>query len=338
MQWPSIALIGCGAAAVSYYIPALKKIPSLWPNIYLVDRDLTRAKLLSEELKGSKCADDHFQVLDKIQGAIVATPHFLHYPVAMGCLSRHVHVFCEKPLAVSSAELHKMIEEASRNGVTLSSNNTRRMFPNFRLIKQMISSGELGTVQVIDMVQGEKFGWQSFTGFYIDPAISSKGVLLDIGAHVLDLLCWWLAEKPQVVEYHDDSFGGPESVALIQARLRECRIRVKLNRLSDIRSYYVLHGTKGTMECNPDEWDSIRWTPKGGSAVEVSLPNQERTYKEFVGTLVENFIRVTQGKDFPIIGGKDVCPSIELIDECYNGRRRFNLPWLEHCQVELHVN
>ena len=68
----------------------------------------------------------------------------------------------------------------------------------------------------------------------------------------------------------------------------------------------------------------------------MTFPSQERTYKEFVGTLFDNFLAVIGGKEKPLIQGTDVCPSIELIDECYSKRQRFNLPWVERLRVALH--
>lgn len=337
MAVPAIALIGCGAAATSYYIPALRKLPQICKELYLVDRDAARAQLLAQELGVYRYAGDHAHIVDKVQGVIVAVPHFLHYPIAMDCLSRRVHVFCEKPVAVNGFELHSMIGEATRNGVTLEVNNTRRMFPNFKHIKQMISSGQLGTLQSIRMVQGEKFGWQSLTGFYVDPTLSSKGVLLDLGAHLLDLVCWWLEEKPQLIQFLDDSFGGPESVAHVTAKVRGCQIDIRLNRLADIKSSYVFHGTEGTVECNPDDWTSLQWIPKADRANELIFATPERTYREFVGTLIENFIGVIEGKEQPLIQGMDVCHSIELIDECYSKRQRLPLPWVENMQM-IHAN
>jgi predicted dehydrogenase len=336
MSGPSIALIGCGAATTSYYIPALKKLPEICKHLILVDSNLARAKAVGEELGSSRFTNNYAEILDRVQGVIIAVPHFLHYSISMDCLRRRVHVFCEKPVAVTGGELRSMIDEAACNGVALCVNNTRRMFPNFRHIKQMLASGELGMLQTLRMLQGEKFGWQSLTGFYVDPTISSKGVLLDLGAHLLDLACWWLGEKPQIVQFQDDSFGGPESVAYVRAKTRDCRLDIKLNRLSDIKSYYAFQGTKGVVECNPDDWGMLKWTPKGGRTTEMTFPSQERTYKEFVGTLVDNFLAVIEGKEKPLIQGTDVCPSIELIDECYSKRQRFSLPWVENVRVALH--
>lgn len=338
MSRPSLALIGCGAAATSYYIPALRKLPHICKELYLVDSDMARAKFLAQELGVPRYTSNHEEIVDKVQGVIIAVPHFLHYPIAMSCLSRRVHVFCEKPVAVTGAELRNMMKEADKNGVTLSVNNTRRMFPNFQHIKQMLAAGELGVVHSIQMLQGEKFGWQSLTGFYIDPSVSSKGVLLDLGAHIIDLLCWWLEGKPDLVEFHDDSFGGPESVAYVKARANDCQIGIKLNRLTDVRSYYSFQGSRGTIECNPDDWSSLKWTTSDRKVTEMIFPSRERTYKEFVGTLVKNFIAVVEGKENPLIQAKDVCHSIELIDECYSKRQRFSLPWVENIQCVTNDN
>lgn len=326
MKNMKIALIGCGAAAKRYYLPALKKFPSVSENLYLVDKNPDLAADLSRELGGGHITADYHDIIGKVQGAIIVVPHFLHYSVAMDFLNAGVHVLCEKPLAESAHEVHSMNKAAEEHGVALCVNNTRRMFPSFRAVKETLCSGRIGRLKSLTFVEGNTFEWQSQTGFYVDPRISSKGVLFDVGAHVLDLVCWWLGKKPGLIRYQDDSFGGPESVASIEAESEGCSVNVLLNRLNVLDNRFCLVGESGTIEGQLFEWQNVEIKLPSGKTVREKTGPVVKTYPEFVVPVVGNFLNVVQGKEKPLISGCDVQDSIALIDECYENRTRFHMP------------
>ncbi|MDT8273340.1 MAG: Gfo/Idh/MocA family oxidoreductase, partial [Desulfomonilia bacterium] len=183
-----IALIGCGAAALRYYVPAFKKYRKDLGKIYLVDIDTGNAGLIGDALGWGEISREYTDVLQDSDGAIILLPNHLHHSVALDCLNAGVHVLCEKPLAVLPDQARDMVEAAEKNHVSLCVNNTRRMIPNFQAVKDAIQSGELGRLLEIEYTEGSPFGWPSSTGFYVNPKVSSKGILLDLGSHVIDTL------------------------------------------------------------------------------------------------------------------------------------------------------
>ena len=46
--------------------------------------------------------------------------------------------------------------------------------------------------------------------------------------------------------------------------------------------------------------------------------------------IMENFLAVIAGDEAPLVAGRDVVPSIGLIEECYARRRRFPMPWQDY--------
>jgi len=330
-----LALVGCGAAARRYYVPALQTLSRLGDRLYLVDNNVERASRLAAELGTPHYADTHEAILDKVQGVIVATPHFLHYPVALDCLKHGIHVLCEKPLAETPGQVLGLIAEADRRGVTISVNNTRRLFPSFRQVHQWVSRGDLGNVHSIHILEAQKFDWESATGFYVNPWISAKGVVLDLGSHVFDLVCWWLGGKPDLISYEDDSFGGPESLARLRGRRGVCHIDITLNRLVDLEPRYVITGEKGTLECHPDDWKMLTRISPAGRVQATRIATTPRTYPGFVTRLVHNFIGIIAHNERPLVPASEVLPSIELIDECYRRRARFSMPWYQDLEALL---
>ena len=71
------------------------------------------------------------------------------------------------------------------------------MFPSFIEAKKLIDQGYIGRLKSIDYFEGATFGWQSLTGFYVNPSITSKGIMMDLGPHVIDTICWLIGQKPK---------------------------------------------------------------------------------------------------------------------------------------------
>lgn len=335
MTRPSLGLIGCGAAAERYYVPILRKHPGLCRDLYLVDRNINQANKLRGQIGTASLAQDHREILGKVQGAIICVPHHMHYAISMDFLRAGCHVLCEKPLAESGREARELVFEAEKNGVTIAVNNTRRMFPSSQKVKEMVWSGQIGQLRSIRYFEAMAFGWESATGFYVNPRISSKGVLLDVGPHILDLICWWLQGRPKVISYQDDSFGGPESVAHLTARHAGCEIDVTINRLYDLPSGYKLEGDTGSLEGEVYGWNYLTFRAKSGVVRKIKLKAEQKLYADFVKPIFLNFLDVIANGATPLIPGAAVLPSIEWIEACYQIRSRFDLPWYQSLEAAL---
>jgi predicted dehydrogenase/nucleoside-diphosphate-sugar epimerase len=324
-----IAIIGCGAATKRYYVPILKHYKALLSKICLVDLDLSQAASLKKELGDGSIFCDYKDLLGRVAGAIVVLPPFMHYRVAKDFLASGAHVLCEKPLAAFSHEVADLEECAKVNNVTLSVNNTRRMFPNLSAIRDLLRNGAVGKLRSISYQEGNTFAWPSNTGFYVDPSVSSKGVVLDIGPHALDTICWWLDDKPVIDRCQDDSFGGPESVARIEGSCKECQISIFLNRLNDIPCEFEITGSKGSIKGDVFNWSHFQLTNRSGKVETRKIPNSIKNYPGFVEPVLKNFVEVVKGNANPLIRGNDVIDSIALIEAYYQKRRRFDLPWYD---------
>jgi len=329
-----LGLIGCGAAARTYYVPSALGRPGLASRIVAIDRNGDAARAVAQELGSRDAATDYREVLDRVHGVIVAVPHTLHHEIALAAVRRGVHVLCEKPLAETAMEVRSLIDEANRTGVSVLVNNTRRMYPTFQAAKRLLSEGAIGRLRALRIREGERFGWNSATGFYVDPRVGVKGVVLDLGAHVLDLVCWLAGGTPTLESCEDDSFGGPESLAVIRARYDGCEIDVLLNRLVDLEPRFTLVGESGAIECHPWEWKSLRVSRSGRTRV-VKPRVASNTYPELVGELLDNFLDVIAGGAAPLIPAADVLPSIATIEQYYRQRRRMPMPWYDALEVRL---
>ena len=333
---PTIALIGCGAIADFFYIPALEKRPDLRSRLVVVDRDAGRADAVRQRLGAAAAFTDHREVLDRIRGAIIATPHHLHTPLTLDFVQSGVHVLSEKPLSETPEGVDQVVVAARENGVQVSVNHTRRLFSSFQEVQRLVSSGAIGELQRVDYVLGEPFGWPAETNTYFGQAAGGRGVLFDTGAHIVDLVCWFMGGEPELMSYEDDSFGGTEAVAKLDLRRGSAKAHVHLSWLSKLRNTYRLIGTDGALEGRVYEWSSYTRRDRNGKGRSVKT-DRTRDFTHFADKLLDNFVAVIEEREAPIVSAGEVRPAISVIDQCYRNRRLMDLPWFDACTRLAHV-
>jgi predicted dehydrogenase len=325
---PVIALIGCGAITEILHLPALALHPEVMANAICVDPNLGRATAMSTKFGAARAASRYQDVIGDIDGAIVAVPPGLHYPVTMDLLAANVHVLCEKPLTESGGQARVLVAKASEVGVGLCVNNYRRLYPSSTKVRDLITSGELGRVRRLEFSWGELFDWPAATGAYFGAA-AGRGVLADKGAHVLDLICWWLGGKPEVVSYEDDSMGGTEAVATLHFRKDECEGVVEMSWLSKYPNTFEVEGDRATVSGKVYDWNTLHLKRGLGRAQKLRLPSAAKVPQDVGRILLDNFLDVVGGRATPVVAGSDVLPSIELLDDCYSRRKRLPMPWYD---------
>jgi predicted dehydrogenase len=123
------------------------------------------------------------------------TPDPVHYPTTMPLLAAGKHVLCEKPLATSHADAMAMADAAVQAGVVNMVNLTYRNVAGLQQAAKMVAAGEIGTVRHFEasylqswLTQPAWGEWreQSQWLWRLSSAHGSKGVLGDVGIHILD--------------------------------------------------------------------------------------------------------------------------------------------------------
>ncbi|MDR1599557.1 MAG: Gfo/Idh/MocA family oxidoreductase [Oscillospiraceae bacterium] len=125
-------------------------------------------------------------------------PTYLHSPAAVKALDRGLHVFCEKPMALTPELCQAMIDARDRSGKLLMIGQCLRFWPAYEKLKEIIDNGSLGkpTAGYYARFGGTPQG--SFEDWYLDES-RSGGCLLDQHIHDVDMVNWL--------------FGLPESVS-----------------------------------------------------------------------------------------------------------------------------
>jgi predicted dehydrogenase len=324
---PRLALIGCGAIAEAYYLPALTHCPGILERSVLVDSNLARAEQMAARFGVREIQPDYRSVIQDIDGAIVAAPTHLHYPIVHDLLSAGKPVLCEKPLAESASQARTLVERADQVGTALAVNYLQRLIPSFSRVKEFLTSGVIGEVRTIDYQVGEEFDWPTSSGFYFNSPLTARGVLRDRGAHVMDHICWWLGRKPQVVSSQNDSFGGSEALAIIRFTAGACEGTVRLSWLGSFPCRYFLACEGGTIHGEIYDYRGFFIQDVKGRVRRVEARAKENTKPKIALKVIQNFIEVVCRGENPLISGGEVLDSLHFIDECYAAGTRLEMPW-----------
>src|SRR5262249_40563923 len=109
-----VAVVGCGAITRGFHLPVLAGHDGVKVTA-LVDRDVARAGERAKTYGIGKVLADSAQLPAELaDAALVATPPFHHAPCCLDLAGKGIHLFVEKPMAISAAEARAMAEAASK--------------------------------------------------------------------------------------------------------------------------------------------------------------------------------------------------------------------------------
>jgi predicted dehydrogenase len=81
-----------------------------------------------------------------IDAVVLVTPNSVHAAQTIAAAENGKHVFCEKPFALTGADAAAAVQACEKAGVTLAVGYNRRFHPEISRLRDMIRSGELGTI------------------------------------------------------------------------------------------------------------------------------------------------------------------------------------------------
>jgi predicted dehydrogenase len=141
---------------------------------------------------------------------VIITPHNTHAALAIECLNAGRHVVCEKPLAITTAEVDAMIKAAKKSGVMLSTYHNRhwdgRILQAVELVKKR---NVIGDVFRIECHMG---GYSKPGDWWRTSRSISGGVLYDWGVHLLEYSLQLIdAPVGEVSGFAHEGFWAPQT-------------------------------------------------------------------------------------------------------------------------------
>jgi predicted dehydrogenase len=326
------AVVGCGAIAEAYFLPVLTTRHDLCSTLSIIDSNPERLQALSNQFGIEAIASSLDQVLDGIDAAVIATPHDTHFQLGKTLIAAGKHVLCEKPLTTTPEDATEMVEAAERANVVLMTNNWRRNCAAFRDIKCIIEAGSLGRPIAASWIEGYKFVWPTKSGFYFTQRprnnMPPPGILLDVGSHVVDLLCWWLGSDPKLVECRTDSFGGPEARVTLVLDFAGMKAQTDLSYYQKLTNKYRIQFELGCITGVSGEEHRFTLSRYGSKPTIMRATRGRISYVGHAMQMITNFVGAIRGANQPLVTGRDVLPSIRAISEAYRHAQGFDAPWL----------
>ncbi len=125
-----------------------------------------------------------------IDGVVIATPSAMHAEQCLAALAAGHAVFCQKPLARSYAETHRVVTAARNADKLLAVDFCYRYLQGMEQLRRIIAAGELGDIFSADLVFHNAYGPDKPWFYSVDSA--GGGCVMDLGIHLVDLALWLL--------------------------------------------------------------------------------------------------------------------------------------------------
>jgi predicted dehydrogenase len=134
----------------------------------------------------------------------ISTPNWLHTEMACAFLEAGVHVFLEKPMSVTRAEMDRLLVTQRRSGKQLSIDFEMRVAPSTGRIKAILDSGEIGELRRLELIH-HRGGWlEEGNGIWRTRTAQSGGLFLMEPIHTVDIFRYYAGEVVAV-----QSTSGP---------------------------------------------------------------------------------------------------------------------------------
>ncbi|MBU0607774.1 MAG: Gfo/Idh/MocA family oxidoreductase [Armatimonadetes bacterium] len=184
-----VAVIGCGGIGKAHALAWQQVAGAILSHV--VDRDRQRAEALAAET-GAAVLTDLNDLPDDVTIVSVTTDPSSHAPLAEQCLRRGWHVFCEKPLGMTTAEGRRLLDTSRETGRALSVGFKMRYEPIFAQARELCP-------EVGDIVQLATTKMQPFAHRGVGEWRPRVGAMFELSVHDFDLISFITGLQPRRV-------------------------------------------------------------------------------------------------------------------------------------------
>lgn len=268
------------------------------------------------------------------------TPDAVHHPTTMKIVAAGKHVLCEKPLAENFALADEMARAAETAGVINMVNLSYRNVPALQKARALIAAGTIGEIRHVEAsyrqswLVGKHWGdWRTEPMWLwrLSESHGSKGVLGDVGIHILDFATFAIGMMPVSLQARLKTFHKAKGDRIADYRL-DANDSASMQVEFDNGALGVIHasrfmtgygnvlkldifGTEGAIEIEHGlEWTEIRMC----AGEDVHTQAWRKVQADAVPTIHAKFIDA-------IVAGKNGEPSFRrgadlqaILDMCFD--------------------
>ncbi len=196
----------------------------------------------------------------------ISTPHNTHINYLLPALAAGKHVLCEKSITLNSEELMRAVEAARAHDVVLAEAMTIYHMPIYRRLREIMASGSLGPLRMIQMNFGSFKEYNRKNRFFNRSL--AGGAMLDIGVYALSFVRYFLTSQPtevlSQVKYAPTGVDEQVSILLKNAEEEMAAITLSLHAKQPKRGTIAFeNGYVEMFEYPRGERAVITWTADG---------------------------------------------------------------------------
>ncbi|MCA9241881.1 MAG: Gfo/Idh/MocA family oxidoreductase [Planctomycetales bacterium] len=312
-------LIGAGAIAQTH-VQAFEKAAGV--SLRAVADCRTEAAQAMAEAAGCAAFGSVDQMLDEmhLDAAIVCTPPVSHPEICIDLAQRGLHILCEKPLAVDSTSAAAMLAAANEAGVTFTMASKFRFVEDAAKARSIIASGVIGEPVLFENIFSCRIDmskrWNSH------PEISGGGVLIDNGAHSVDVARFFLGELAEVQVMEGLRIQNLPVEDTVKMFVRSASgvlgsIDLSWSVSKEVPYFVAVYGSAGTLLVG---WGASKyrragdaeWTPIGSGYDKVDAFRRQ----------LENFAAAVRCEEPLVVQPEDALASVHVIEAAYRSLGR----------------
>lgn len=283
-----IAIIGCGGITLQNHLPGLALCPDV-QIVALCDWDPATLQRASQQTGVRRVSTNYEEIvrLDEVAAVIIATPNYLHAPIAHAAIAAGKHVLCEKPLAMSHAEARELARAADQAGVRHMTAFTYRFVPAMRYLTHLVKSGALGRPYHFRSCRLQDWGARHL-GWRQIKRLAGTGELGDMLSHRIDFALHLLGPIQRLVaqtrQFIPDRQGHASEledwVAFLAdfangatGVLESSKVATGRNESWRSQDYVEVNGQDATFVFFTERWNELQVGKPGGAGLEtITIP------------------------------------------------------------------
>ncbi len=313
-----VGLVGAGAVTQVEYLPVIEQSKEL-KLVAVCESNREKVDVISSRYYIGEIYTDYEQMLREanIDVVIIATPNYLHTPMAISAIEYGKDVLCEMPLGLDANEVNDLGKVVDASDNILMSAFNGRFRPDVQILKDLISKGELGRISFakagwLKSLHEERDGWRS------DPLKSGGGAIMTLGIQILGYVSWLVGLDVSSVVAGFHTTDRIEDSGIIFLRYRDgsyLMIEVGWTLLFEKDfTYFNLYGSDGVALLNPLKIRKL----ENNRVIDLTPSNiPKHPIKESYYNMLERFIDYVGSRSVPQHGWQDAYEVAIIIDAAY---------------------
>lgn len=327
-----VGIIGAGGIAHAH-ARAVRDLSGQARLCAVADAGPDRARELARVFSAPKAYADHRELLadPDVQMVIICAPSALHAGMVVDALAAGKAVLCEKPIAVSLAEVDAIEAAQARYGGMASSVFQWRYGEGLAAFRRLVQSGAAGRVlwaqaNVLWRRTSDYFASGPWRGTWKG---AGGGPLLTLGAHAIDAILSVMAAPRSVcsvaanfihdVEVEDTSASVIELADGSMASINVTSVNaIDTSRLSFVCEKMYAHSNDSPYEAARWPWELSSADPASRSLIEgLALGGQAREGADLVGMQLRDFVGRLERREQAPVSVAEARKTIECVTAIY---------------------